>query len=314
MARTAVALLCLAALSAPSVHASISDANANPIRRVVSMLQGMAKKVEAEGKKEADLYEKFMCYCKNSGGDLQEAISSSTAKVPSLQSEIEESEANLKQTKLDLTSHQQDRAAAKAAMAEATTVREKAHGKYVAESNELKGYVSSLSSAIPKIMNGMSGAFLQANSQLLLTLRKAVSSSEQTTEYDKDIVVSFLAGSSSGQSGYVPKSGEITGILKEMLADFKKSLADVEEEEAGQVKSYDELMAAKTKQVEALTGSIEKKSVKIGELQVSIVTMKNDLTETEAALIADKKFIADLDKTCETKKAEMEQRVKTRGE
>merc|ERR1719352_92263 len=163
-------------------------------------------------------------------------------------------------------------------------------------------------------MSGMSGAFVQANSQLVLTLRKAVASSEQTTEYDKDIVVSFLAGSSSGQSGYVPKSGEITGILKEMLADFKKSLADVEEEEAGQVKSYDELMAAKTKQVEALTGSIEKKSVKIGELQVSIVTMKNDLTETEAALIADKKFIADLDKTCETKKSEMEERVKTRGE
>merc|ERR1719305_861437 len=56
------------------------------------------------------------------------------------------------------------------------------------------------------------------------------------------------------------------------------------------------------------------KSVMIGELQVSIVTMKNDLTETEAALIADKKFIADLSKSCETKKAEMEERVKTRSE
>merc|ERR1719478_1439356 len=105
----------------------------------------MAKKVTAEGKKEEELYEKFMCYCKNSGGDLQESISASTAKVPQVQSDIEESEANLKQTKIDLKSHQEDRAAAKAAMASATTQREKEHGKYVAESDELKSYISSLS-------------------------------------------------------------------------------------------------------------------------------------------------------------------------
>merc|ERR1719359_310796 len=99
-----------------------------------------------------------------------------------------------------------------------------------------------------------------------------------------------------------------------MKEDFDKSLADVEAEEAGQVKSFDELMVAKAKQVEALTASIEKKSVKVGELQVSIVTMKNDLTGTEAALIADQKFIADLSKSCDTKKGEMEERVKTRGD
>jgi uncharacterized protein YoxC len=306
------ALILLAAILAPSALAGRSDENANPIRRVVSLLQGMAKKVEAEGKKEEELYEKFMCYCKTSGGDLQETISASTAKVPSLQSEIEESESKLKQTKLDLTNHQQDRADAKAAMAEATTVREKANAAYVKESDELKGYVSSLATAIPAIEKGMSGAFLQA--KVGLTLRKAVESSEKTTDYDKDIVASFLSGSTNGQSGYVPKSGEITGILKEMKADFDKSLAEVESEEAGQVKTFGELMSAKAKQVEALTASIEKKSVLIGELQVSIVTMKNDLTETEAALIADQKFIADLDKTCETKKAGMEERVKTRGE
>jgi len=274
----------------------------------------MAKKVAAEGEKEQELYEKFMCYCKNSGGDLQESISSSTAKVPQVQSDIEESEANLKQTKIDLKSHQEDRAAAKAAMASATTQREKEHASYVAESDEYKGYISALSGAIPAIEKGMSGAFLQAKEGLGLVLQKAVASSEQTTEYDKDIVFSFLSGSTGGKNAYVPKSGEITGILKEMNADFEKSLAAVEEEEAGQVKTYEELMAAKKKQVEALTASIEKKSISIGELQVSIVTMKNDLTETQAALIADQKFIADLDKTCETKKAEMDERVKTRSD
>merc|ERR1719443_1051227 len=123
MQRTAIVLL--AASMAMHTRACNVDANANPIRRVVNLLQGMAKKVTAEGKKEEELYEKFMCYCKTSGGDLQESISGSTAKVPQVQSDIEESEASLKQTKLDLKSHQEDRAAAKAAMASATTQREK---------------------------------------------------------------------------------------------------------------------------------------------------------------------------------------------
>jgi uncharacterized protein YoxC len=289
----------------------VTVVNANPIRKVVSLLQGMASKIEAEGAKEEELYEKFMCYCKTSGGDLMESITSSTAKVPQVQSDIEASESQLKQTKLDLKSHQEDRIAAKAAMATATTQRESEHSKYVAESGELKSYVSSLSAAIPAIAKGMSGTFLQSETSLA-ALQKAVASAERATEYDKQYVTSFLSGHAS--NGYVPKSGEIVGILKEMNADFKKSLAEVEEEEAGQVKLYEELMAAKTKQVETLTTQIEKKSVLVGELGVSIVSMKNDLTETEAALIADKQFMNDLDKSCATKKGEMEERLKTRAD
>ena len=41
----------------------------NPIRRVVNLLQEMAKKVTEEG--EQALYERFDCYCKTSGEDLK---------------------------------------------------------------------------------------------------------------------------------------------------------------------------------------------------------------------------------------------------
>jgi len=85
-------------------------------------------------------------------------------------------------------------------------------------------------------------------------------------------------------------------------------------EEEGSVKLFEELMAAKTKQVQAMTESIEKKTTRVGELQVEIANMKGDLTETEAALIADTKFLQDLDKNCAEKKAEFEERVKTRSE
>merc|ERR1719343_1714876 len=66
-------------------------------------------------------------------------------------------------------------------------------------------------------------------------------------------------------------------------------------------KSYGELMSAKTKEVDVLTETVEAKTVQIGDLGITIVQMKNDLSETEAALLEDQKFLADMKKSCSTK-------------
>merc|ERR1719386_558661 len=73
-------------------------------------------------------------------------------------------------------------------------------------------------------------------------------------------------------------------------------------------------MAAMTKEIEAHTANIEKKSVLVGELSVNIVTMKNDKTDSEEALIEDQKFLADTEKTCALKTQEWDERCKTRSE
>merc|ERR1719188_18970 len=57
---------------------------------------------------------------------------------------------------------------------------------------------------------------------------------------------------------------------------------------------------------------IEEKLSKSGELAVEIAEMKNDLGDTEEAMADDKKFLAELEKGCDTKEAEWEERCKTR--
>merc|ERR1719482_1517859 len=93
-----------------------------------------------------------------------------------------------------------------------------------------------------------------------------------------------------------------------------KSLGEATDDENSSIKSYEGLMAAKTKEVNALTKSIEDKSVRLGELQVSIVEMKEDLDDTQKALLEDKKFLADLGKNCAQKTKEHEENMKMRGE
>merc|ERR1719199_1122359 len=92
------------------------------------------------------------------------------------------------------------------------------------------------------------------------------------------------------------------------------SLAEATSAETAAITAFDQLMAAKTKEINALTAAIESKMTRTGELAVEIVQMKNDLGDTEEALIEDKKFLKDLEKNCKTKADEWEVIVKTRNE
>merc|ERR1719203_151409 len=95
---------------------------------------------------------------------------------------------------------------------------------------------------------------------------------------------------------------------------MKKSLADVNAAEQAAIEAFDGLAAAKTKEIQANTDAIEAKTVRHGETGVAIVNLKEDLDDTQKALAADKKFLADLETDCKTKEAEWEERSKTRSE
>merc|ERR1719482_1525506 len=79
-----------------------AQVSANPIRKVVTMLQNMEKKVVAEGEKEKELFEKYMCYCQTSGGDLKKSIGDAETKAPQLEADIKEGEAKKKQLDEDV--------------------------------------------------------------------------------------------------------------------------------------------------------------------------------------------------------------------
>merc|ERR1719247_1365079 len=92
------------------------------------------------------------------------------------------------------------------------------------------------------------------------------------------------------------------------------NLADATGTEDESVKAFDTLVAAKTKEIEALTASIEDKTKQIGDLGVQIVQMKEDLSDAEDSLLEDKKFLAELEKGCATKEKEWAEICKLRSE
>mmetsp|Transcript_89939 Transcript_89939/g.173109 ORF Transcript_89939/g.173109 Transcript_89939/m.173109 type:complete len:683 (+) Transcript_89939:66-2114(+) len=287
----------------------LSSNAANPIRKVVTMLQHMQAKVQEEGEKDTALYHKFMCYCKTGDAELQKSIEAAQTGNGDLENKIKAAEEQLAQTKQDLKQAQIDRFAAKEAIAETTAAREKEAAAFAKEKDELDATIAGIEKAITALQRGSAGSFLQTATAQLLKHALLSKSSDFFEEGDRQELLSFLSNKETSES-----VGEIIGILKQMLVEMKQRLQGSTDAENASIKSTDKLIAAKKKEIVVLTKMIEAKLTKVGNLGVSIAQMKGDLSDTAEALMADKEFLANLDKNCKTKKEEWEVVVKTRAE
>merc|ERR1719298_39097 len=273
------------------------------------MLQMMAKKVEAEGKAQKEMHDKFMCYCKSSGEELGKSIGDAETKIPQLESDIKEAESSKAQLDADVTQARQDREDAKGEIAKATALREKDAAAFLKESTEDKSNLDALTKALAAIEKGMAGSFLQTNSAAVL---RRLSLSQDMSNADRDLLSSFLMG--GAKQGYAPASGEIVGILKQMGDTMEKDLAELMAQEEAAKQDFEGLVAAKEKQIAEATKAIEEKTKRTGEVAVEIVNLKEDLDDTTESLAEDKKFLADLEKNCATKEKEWAEICKMRQE
>merc|ERR1711957_837023 len=129
---------------------------------------------------------------------------------------------------------------------------------------------------------------------------RSLSISMDMSSVDREMLTSFL----TAKSGYAPASGEIVGILKTMADEMAADLASSTADETAAIAAFGELVAAKTKEINALQAAIESKMTRVGELGVKVAEMVNDLEDTKEDLAESKKFLADLDVNCENKKKE----------
>merc|ERR1719277_265186 len=95
------------------------------------------------------------------------------------------------------------------------------------------------------------------------------------------------------------------------MAGDQKDLIGTEETA---LQNYNDLIAAKKKEVATLQHSLEVKMARVGNLGVEIATLKNDLEDTSEALAEDQAFAADLKKNCAERTGIHEKEQKIRAQ
>jgi hypothetical protein len=282
---------------------------ANPIRKIVTLLQNMQKEIEAEGAKEKELFDKFMCFCSGNNGDLTKKAADAKAAIEQLTAKLKSEEAEKVQIAQELIDHKKDREGAGSDIEEATVLREKEASEFAALKADSETNIAAMAKAIPALEKGMGGAAL-----LQMPggdrMKKLVESYPNMDAGDRRDVMAFF------QEGgdYAPASGQIVGILKgmkdDMEAELKESIADEEKAITG----FGELKASKETEIEMATEAIETKTGRSGEIAVSVVQTKDAVEDTTEELADTEKFLVQLESECATKEKEFAERSKVRAE
>eukprot|EP00746_Dinoflagellata_sp_MGD_P149655 gnl/MRDRNA2_/MRDRNA2_81657_c0_seq5.p1 gnl/MRDRNA2_/MRDRNA2_81657_c0~~gnl/MRDRNA2_/MRDRNA2_81657_c0_seq5.p1 ORF type:complete len:721 (+),score=251.65 gnl/MRDRNA2_/MRDRNA2_81657_c0_seq5:77-2164(+) len=307
MVRALLLAVCMGCVSGAKVQIA-----ANPIRKVVTLMQNMQKEVEVELAKEKELYDKFMCFCDAGTSDLQKTAADAKAQNKALTAKYESDTAEKSQLESDIKQHKVDLEAATKDLADATNIRNKEQADYEAESGTKSASEAALGKAIPAIEKGLGGgaSFMQSMDgagALARQIKRAARSSPVLTGGNKAAVLSFL-------SGQTPGSSEILGMLKAMKDELSRDLATMAKDNAAAVKGFDSMKASKEQEIEFADESIESKKERSGTLAVEIVQAKDGIEDSAAEAAAAEKFAATLIQQCAAKKKEWAVASKARAD
>jgi len=328
-----------------SVAGLIVAANAvtldqSPISRVVGLITELKAKIEGDGKKEQQTYDKYACWCENTLARKAAAISEAKDTIDKLQLEIEKLNGDLGAHGAEISQLNKDIAQNAEAQKEATEVRDKENAKFEEDKTENEQCLGALEQAI-KVMTGAGAGkkgFLETmqEAQLLSvvggvrdamnkpvimgkmtdtdmqTMRQFISKPEAFV--GKTVQMSAAQIAQNPYGDYAPQSSAIQGILKGMYDSMAADLEKDNAEEADREKAFRELMATKKAEQATLETTLEKQSHDEAHKSKALSDAKTNRDDTDTQMRADEKFFEETKDGCKVKAGEWAERSRLRTE
>jgi len=327
-----IAMIWGAAFAADTVSSALetrSEAGKNrPITKVITLLKDMLKQLEKEAKDDEDVYDKLTCWCKTNDREKTKAIAEAEAKIADLTTRIEELTAGSARLNTEIKNLEKEVAKNQESLDKATEIRQKQLADFNGEEKDLLESISALKAAITVLSKHHGGSFLQVQHTSALgvaatlqyqmkkhaTLLQGVltrSERQAAANFIKAPADYFNAEPTFKQS-YAPQSGEIFGILRQMKETFEANLSESQKEELANQKAYEDLKAAKEKEISAGQSQIDTKTQQLAETDEKLAQSKEDIEDTRNSLSADEEFLMMLKEKCQMTDQEWEERSKTR--
>jgi peptidoglycan hydrolase CwlO-like protein len=317
MARFGYAI-CLA--SALRVFASDLAVKVTPIEKVISLLEGMKKEVEDEGKAEATSYDKFACFCKDTTKTKSDSVTKGNDKIDVLSADIaDKTQSKVKDsTELGERKTKQEELSAELASTVARCAKEKA--EYEVSEADLSKAISSLKKAIKAMKDSKPSAasFLQGSIREDLDETLAMADALNLIAAPKRKAVSAMIQNSVAVDPSDPEyeyhSGDIIKLLESLESDFKDQKTTLDGEYAKTKKACDDLKASLKKEMGANTDAMKALEKNIDKLSKEIANDREDLVKAEDQMKDDEQYLKDLTARCEVRAQDWDQRSAMRND
>jgi len=313
-------------LAAPAV-----SAEANPLSKVISLMDSLASKITAEGAAESSAFQEYVAWCDNAASNLRNEIKTGTSKKADLEAAISKASADISASESKIEDLSASISADESELGQATAVRVKEVATFQASEGELVDAIDSLDRAIGILQKEMAknpASLAQVDTRNLNSMIKslgavidAASFSVQDQKNLMALVQSQQASDSDdGELGapaaavYKSSSSGIFDVLEDLKEKAEGQLGELRKAEASTKHNFNMLKQSLDDQISADSKDLDDEKNLKSSNQEAQATAKGDLAETAKGLANDKGALATASTTCMTVAADHEATTKARTE
>merc|ERR1719321_805686 len=299
----------------------------NPITRVVQLMEGLSKKVNADGKAEEDLFDGYVCWYKTVVSSKKASNAEAKDRIESLTAYIDD----VKSGRVEFTSERKDLEAEieklNTEIETATDMRKKENEDFLAAKDEMEKAIAALEKAVDVLGSATADHKEGVLTSVGFDLRRAVSLGKNfLSEQDIRFLEQVLDGDvpevdwkklnrkATFKMKYKARSLKIQEILADMLQTFEDNLADATKTESDAKANFDKLTGSKNEQ---LTAAQDALSGGEGEGAARALSMEESQDEVDALTTQvenDEKYIAQAEDAHAIKMTEWKERKRLRTE
>lgn len=324
--------LSVLAVSATAVETTTST---SPVGRVVQLVRALKNEVEADGKLEQQVYDKFACWCEDTTDRKQKDIDSANARLEDLRELITQNSGRKGTFEAEINTLKKDIANNHEAQKEATAIRKKQNETFEKQRIESEQCIAALKHAI-KVLDGAGTGKATSALQEAETLsvvrgvshaleRLPMDALEKVSDNDKEMLTIFLKDPTVIQSknsflqhnpfgDYAPASNQVVGIMKNMLDTFTADLERATEEENQQQKAYEALIQTKQQELATLDATKSQKMTAAAANGEALTEQKLERSNLKEQVAADTKFLKETKKNCRDNATSWAERSRLRTE
>lgn len=193
----------------------------SPIKRVIAMLERMRTELENEQAKEAEMYDKMVCWCETGEKEKTKAIHDAEAKDNSLTSEIEACSARFGELATKIEHMKKQIVSDTDALKEATAIRINEVKAFQAEEKDMVSAIANLDNAI-NVLSKHQGSFLQLDGSLRSGMQVLL---RGLAEQHEALMASFAERHAfdpkpAGASFITKESKNVKESVQNMLAEY----------------------------------------------------------------------------------------------
>jgi len=278
------------------------------------LLTSLKADVEAEGKAEAQAYDKFACWCRDTTKSKSDSILNGRDNIEELSAEIQEKTAQKEESEAELKDRQANAEAMAKELQETKARFEKAQVEYDAEAADLSKAIRGLENAIQAMEGSKPTSLLAIRSTIADSLALA-SVMNLISEPKRAAVSAFLQTRvDPADPTYAYHSQGIIDTLNQLLKEFRSEKATLDEEWGKAKSTYESTIQSLGNKISENATAMDNLVSLISDLTGKIAAARQSLVTAEGMLKDDQLYVKDMTKRCEVRAKDWDQRSQLRAD